>query len=936
MLVGAALVAAASASAAPTWGPQVKEHCVAEGLRQVSARLYGAPQNDGKRLCESTPRNVLGVPDRLPDRCPSPTRGEWDVHDASCRSVQPPTPVRGGTGTLSSPEPLEGFADIHVHQMGNLGFAGSIVWGDAFGPAQGVLGPIPRAYRAGHNIVETGTHGSLLKALLNIILGGLFGHGEDGWPTFESWPRWNMWTHQQVYQDWLYRAYQGGLRLMVMLALNSEDPFGRGENQLGIFGRKAVQKAKAPGRTVNDMESLEWQVRAAYLMQRSIDEQKGGPGKGWYRIVRDPDEARDVIAQGKLAVILGTELQHLFNCDIDRPACTPETIAEGLDRLEAMGVNYVFPIHLKLNQFGGPAMFLKINSGRTERCVDLRHKCGADGLTDLGRDLVRELAARGMLIDTEHFSRKSFDEAMAIVEQLRYPVLASHVVPLDLQTVKLGQNERARSSDELLRILRVGGIIASVMSTGAEEYAPGGPARVPIRCRGSNGDVDQWANAYVYFRSLTLRAGAPTRAIAFGNDWNGFAGWPGPRHSANDPCSPTHLRNGARMAMEPPIRYPFDLPESLKPAADGGTRTLQKFVWPPGQREWDYNLDGASHVGMTPDFLENVRVLGFTVADLEPLYRSARGIVDLWAAARNVDVPGVDRRHLRWAPQSAFDVMDFDMWDHSRNVVAEPGYPICRTARGRALGFLRDGACRPVEGVDLQPASVGADEQLAVYDTGRCLDVRDNSVANGARAEQRECAGVVSPFRRTSGVPADASQFWRLTSLPGGETAIVNRHSRKCLAVDKAARTPGARAVQHACTGSPEQTWTVTRVGNTFAIAARHSGQCLEVRGQSRKNGAAIQQAACTGASNQLWTIASRRRDDFERLYQADKHRIAWLESETPQHPFVVTVDGTRPICRAPQAPRWLGVVTGARCVGRSYEGTPMEATAFERLYQSR
>ena len=45
------------------------------------------------------------------------------------------------------------------------------------------------------------------------------------------------------------------------------------------------------------------------------DDQAGGTGKGWYRIVRDPEEASAFIAAGKLAVILGTEVQHLFNCD---------------------------------------------------------------------------------------------------------------------------------------------------------------------------------------------------------------------------------------------------------------------------------------------------------------------------------------------------------------------------------------------------------------------------------------------------------------------------------------------------------------------------------------------------------------------------------------------------------------------------------------------
>lgn len=40
--------------------------------------------------------------------------------------------------------------------------------------------------------------------------------------TFDGWPRWDSVTHQAIYEDWLHRAVEGGLRLMVMPAVNSE------------------------------------------------------------------------------------------------------------------------------------------------------------------------------------------------------------------------------------------------------------------------------------------------------------------------------------------------------------------------------------------------------------------------------------------------------------------------------------------------------------------------------------------------------------------------------------------------------------------------------------------------------------------------------------------------------------------------------------------
>ena len=63
-------------------------------------------------------------------------------------------------------------------------------------------------------------------------------------------------------------------------------------------------------------------------MQDYIDAKSGGAGLGWYRIVRDPEEASRTIAAGKLAVVLGSEVDHLFNCDLDR-RCSQEIIRKG-------------------------------------------------------------------------------------------------------------------------------------------------------------------------------------------------------------------------------------------------------------------------------------------------------------------------------------------------------------------------------------------------------------------------------------------------------------------------------------------------------------------------------------------------------------------------------------------------------------------------------
>ena len=45
-------------------------------------------------------------------------------------------------------------------------------------------------------------------------LNGSIGHLVGGYPEFDGWPRWNNYTGQQAYVDWLKRSWLGGERLM--------------------------------------------------------------------------------------------------------------------------------------------------------------------------------------------------------------------------------------------------------------------------------------------------------------------------------------------------------------------------------------------------------------------------------------------------------------------------------------------------------------------------------------------------------------------------------------------------------------------------------------------------------------------------------------------------------------------------------------------------
>ena len=132
-------------------------------------------------------------------------------------------------------------------------------------------------------------------------------------------------THEQTYYRWLERAWMGGLRLYVNLFV---------ENSV------LCELYPLKRNSCDEMESVRLQARDIYELQDYIDAQSGGPGKGFFRIVTDPFQARKVIADGKLAVVLGIEVSELFNCSHDNyvPDCNKDDIDRQLDEVYKLGV----------------------------------------------------------------------------------------------------------------------------------------------------------------------------------------------------------------------------------------------------------------------------------------------------------------------------------------------------------------------------------------------------------------------------------------------------------------------------------------------------------------------------------------------------------------------------------------------------------------------
>ncbi len=76
-------------------------------------------------------------------------------------------------------------------------------------------------------------------------------------------------------------------------------------------------------------------------------------------IAHSADELDRIVRQGKLAVVLGVELDDLGNMNSDDDP-RPDQIATEIDRLYCKGVRYIFPIHLVDSAIGGSAAYFDI------------------------------------------------------------------------------------------------------------------------------------------------------------------------------------------------------------------------------------------------------------------------------------------------------------------------------------------------------------------------------------------------------------------------------------------------------------------------------------------------------------------------------------------------------------------------------------------------
>ncbi|GAW51637.1 MULTISPECIES: hypothetical protein [unclassified Nocardioides] len=510
---------------------------------------------------------------------------------------------------------VRGYVDAHTH-----GMAFEFLGGDAH------CGKPWDQYGAPYALVDcpdhstTGGYGGVLES----VLSGEPHHDPIGWPTFKDWPAPNSLTHEGTYYRWLERSWRGGQRIFVNLLVEN--------NQL-------CQLYPIKHNSCDDMDSIRLQAKDMYRMQDYIDAQFGGPGKGFYRIVKNPFQARAVIDSGKMAVIMGIETSVPFGCtfkalpggDVPAAACTPENLDQQLDAVKKMGVRQMELVNKFDNALSGIAgdngeVGAAVNSANfleTGTYWDMQHcepanpdahdhnqiaapdisagqqdalfgaiaeladlpaapvypppdHCNSRGLTTLGEYTIKGLAKRHMIFDPDHMSVKARQSSLDQVDEMNYPgIVSSH---------------SWSTADAYPRIYQEGGFITP--------YAGD-----------STGFVEKW-KAHVGWADKHYYWG-----IGYGADMNGLGAQGDPR--------------GADVPN--PVTYPF--------TGLGGVTIGQQHA---GERVYDINKDGVAQYGLYPDWIEDLTKVadaehrGDGAAIQDDMARGAEAYLQMWERAQGI------------------------------------------------------------------------------------------------------------------------------------------------------------------------------------------------------------------------------------------------------------------------------------------------------------
>lgn len=539
-----------------------------------------------------------------------------------------------------------GWVDLHSHPLSNLGFGGKLIYGSVdnngslfvLGTPANVLGVVAPGSPCPRNRVQSendalsdemsvrgpggltlGTNPcgdslrttvtGILESELNAQVWNPLTYPSSGYPNFPTWPAWNDLVNQKMYYTWIKRSFLGGQRVLVALAVNS---------------KLLADMTSGPGDGPDDDKaSGDLQINEIKsFVNRHSD---------FMQIAFNSSDIPTIIAQNKLAVVLGVELDNIGDLEGNQSG---NTISAEVDRLYGEGVRYIFPIHLVDNPIGGSATYVDLfnvaneyeegGSGYPLGCATPSDgityaytppsalitagafvKLGTNtpgippafpcnngqqgnvntmGLTAAGQQAIQEMMNNHMLIDIDHMSEAAANMTISLAEAHKpypYPLNSGH--------------NGVRSSG--------GSAKSSERALTAANYAEIGKLHGMAGVGSAQLTADQWLASY---QKVVQAMGQPTGA-GFGTDMNGMEFAMPPRPGSN-------------------VQYGSG-------TMSGCSAVPLLAISREGNASWNYNSVGVAHYGLLPDFLQDVASMSGGCTVVKNMNAGAYYFYETWRIA---------------------------------------------------------------------------------------------------------------------------------------------------------------------------------------------------------------------------------------------------------------------------------------------------------------
>jgi len=703
---------------------------------------------------------------------------------------------------------------------------------------------------------------------------------------FLGWPRWNSTTHQQSYFTWLLRAHRGGLQLVVLLAVTNETMCASGRRLdfpefdcASSKGAIDMQLAKAgeletylftqcsqsqtdykklasvswnpfyppPPEVLAEHNAMLAKARVGIERYCAIPTPTTKPlttivigsslvqfvfEPGWFKVVKSPQEARQAIANGQLAVVLGIEEANLFGCSDGK--CTIDYVQSQLGEYFDRGVRHIFPIHNFDNDYGGAATWMNtIAVGNryatgswyeTEECPATPASIGAAaGYGFRLNPTVSDWLASVMLGDTNLFEFGTGPNDPAHFGSLNLPTYYKDLTtscnkrgltPLGKAMVASMMSKGMivdvdhmsnKSLDDTLTIAEAKqypGIVASHVlmfdltqqpyrhermrtTEQLQRIANVGGMIAAMTQPPESGDPQSGPDS-----PITIQQPPGSKIMndcpASSKTWGQMYEWALQVMTVDGQPRPVAFGtdfDGISRHNAP--RFGDEACDNQKGAAaqDPATKVVYPFVMPnfgtfrkqvTGNHTFDYNDSGLAHVGLLPDMIQDLKKDGLSDQDLQPLFQSAEAYIRMWEksveAAAHISAPATNDT---MAPTVRLDLSheaNANGWHNDPNLVAVISATDEPGGSGVTNLFYRltSEPALHVASGDFQRLSVGAEGTSTLLYGAR--DLAGNTSALAAKTVKQDLTAPTVPAGVTAVVagPDRIDLTWSPATDSGG------------------------------------------------------------------------------------------------------------------------------------------------------------------------